>query len=51
MGPALAGLNGPVDGALGGMSVLPGSKPTGQDSYLFARDFLEQSSLRRSTVQ
>ena len=27
-GAALAGLNGPVDGALGAMSVLPGSKPT-----------------------
>ena len=28
VGPALAGMNGPVDGALGAMSVLPGSKPT-----------------------
>ena len=35
MGPALAGLNGPVDGALGAMSVLPGSKPTTSETRTY----------------
>ena len=36
VGPALAGLNSPIDRALGAMAVLPGSKPTtGKTRTLF----------------